>query len=94
MADRSACLCVRCHRELVRGDRVQVAVVWGSAPAGAIPWDFRTTPWPSVGLCTPCSLDLSLWLATAPPPDPTSAATQAKPARAPKRKRAGAAWVV
>jgi hypothetical protein len=91
----SACVCVRCHRELIRGGRVQFAVVWGDAPTGAIAWDFRTTPWPSIGLCGPCSLALADWLAVAPPPDPTSAAAQAKPARArAKHRRDGAAWVV
>jgi hypothetical protein len=77
----SACAttCVRCHRELIKGGRVQFGVLWGDAPPRVL-WDRRLMPWPSIGLCGPCSLALADWITGSPSAGPGDGEARAEPA--------------
>jgi hypothetical protein len=78
----SACVCMRCHRDLIKGGRVQLGVLWGDAPgAGVVPWDRRLMPWPSIAVCGVCALALADWLVASPVPGPDDGEAAAKPIR-------------
>jgi hypothetical protein len=60
--------CVRCGRELPRGDAtgrwVRLAVMVGLAPQ-PVQWDLRG-PWASVDVCQRCARAVALTIATSP----------------------------
>jgi hypothetical protein len=88
----SACVCMRCHRDLIKGGRVQLGVLWGDAPgAGVVPWDRRLMPWPSIAVCGVCALALADWLVASPVPGPDDGEANAKPTRGAARPRRAAA---
>jgi hypothetical protein len=72
--------CVRCHRELIPGGRVQFGVLWGDAPP-RVQWDRKLMPWPSIAVCGICALEFADWLATAPPPGQDDGEAAAEPTR-------------
>jgi hypothetical protein len=86
----SNCVCVRCHRELIKGGRVQIGILWGYdlILQGPIYWSQRVTAWPSIAVCGICALELADWLAMAPPPGQDDGEAAAEPRRgaAPRRR--------